>query len=70
MSWAASTPATSDAMMNPTVPAAPNRPCAVDDLPAGLFAATTEYNAGFSIANPVASRRMSGTASNGSTISV
>ena len=41
MSTPARTPATSDATMNPTVPAAPNRPCAVDDRPAGEFAATT-----------------------------
>ena len=29
-------------MMKPTVPAAPNMPCAVDDRPGGLLAATTE----------------------------
>ena len=35
------TPAPSDATMNPSVPAAPNSPCAVDDRPGGVFAATT-----------------------------
>ena len=32
--------------MKPSVPAAPNRPCAVEDRPAGEFAATTAYRAG------------------------
>ena len=48
--------------MNPTVPAAPNRPWAVDVRPTGEFAATTAYSAGLSIAKPVASMAMSGTA--------
>ena len=60
----------SDAAMNPTVPAAPNRPWAVDDRPTGEFAATTAYSAGLSIANPVASMAMSGTAMSGSVMRV
>ena len=60
----------SEATMNPTVPAAPKRPCAVDDRPVGEFAATTAYSAGLSIAKPVASIRMSGTARSGSAMRV
>ena len=41
MSCDASTPAPSEATMNPSVPAAPNRPWAVDDRPGGELAATT-----------------------------
>ena len=52
--------------MNPSVPAAPNRPCAVDDQPGGELAATTEYNAGLRNAKPVSTRRISGTARTGS----
>ena len=52
--------------MNPSVPAAPNRPCVVDDRPGGEFAATTAYRAGLRNANPVASMRISGTARTGS----
>ena len=48
--------------MNPTVPAAPKRPCAVDDRSTGLPPATTANRAGNRIANPVDSRRMSGIA--------
>ena len=52
--------------MKPTVPAAPKMPCAVDDRPTGELAATTAYRAGLSIANPVASMRIIGTARSGS----
>ena len=66
----ARTPAISEATMKPTVPAAPKMPCAVDDRPGGELAATTAYRAGLSIANPVASMRISGTAQVGSVIRV
>ena len=62
MSAVARNPAASDATTKPIVPAPPKSPCAVDDRPGGLPAATTAYRAGLSAAKPVASMRISGTA--------